>query len=88
MLSREDVLARLADDMATLFETPREKVVPEARLNEDLDLDSIDAVDLVVKLQQMTGQRIKPEDYKTVRTVGDVIDRVMDLLVENEAGNS
>lgn len=85
MLSREDVLARLADDMATLFETRREKVVPDARLNEDLDLDSIDAVDLVVKLQQMTGRRIKPEDYKTVRTVGDVIDRVMDLLAENEA---
>ena len=86
MLSREDVLARLADDMATLFETPREKVVPEARLAEDLDLDSIDAVDLVVKLRQMTGRRIKPEDYKTVRTVGDVIDRVMDLLAENETG--
>jgi acyl carrier protein len=85
MLSREEVLARLADDMATLFETPREKVTPDARLNEDLDLDSIDAVDLVVKLQQMTGRRIKPEDYKTVRTVGDVIDRVMDLLAENEA---
>jgi acyl carrier protein len=85
MLSREEVLARLADDMAALFETPREKVTPEARLNEDLDLDSIDAVDLVVKLQQMTGRRIKPEDYKTVRTVGDVIDRVMDLLAENEA---
>ena len=86
MLSREDVLARLADDLATLFETPREKVVPEARLAEDLDLDSIDAVDLVVKLRQMTGRRIKPEDYKTVRTVGDVIDRVMDLLAENETG--
>ena len=86
MLSREDVLARLADDMAPLFETPREKVVPEARLAEDLDLDSIDAVDLVVKLRQMTGRRIKPEDYKTVRTVGDVIDRVMDLLAENETG--
>ena len=86
MLSREDVLARLADDMATLFETPREKVVPEARLAEDLDLDSIDAVDLVVKLRQMTGRRIKPEDYKTVRSVGDVIDRVMDLLAENETG--
>ncbi len=82
MLSRAEVLAQLAEDMEALFEVPAAQVVPEARLYEDLDLDSIDAIDLVVKLQQFTGRRIKPEDYKTVRTVGDVIDRVMALLAE------
>ena len=82
MISRADVLARLATDMEDLFEVPADKVVPEARLYEDLDLDSIDAIDLVVKLQQFTGRRIKPEDYKTVRTVGDVIDRVMVMLAD------
>jgi acyl carrier protein len=84
-LTRDEVLARLADDMHPLFEIPRETVVPEARLYEDLDLDSIDAVDLLVKLRELTGKRIRPEDYKTVRTVGDVLDRVMDLLAEPDA---
>ena len=79
---RDEILARLADDMHALFEIPRENVVPGARLYEDLDLDSIDAVDLLVKLRELTGKRIQPEDYKAVRTVGDVVDRVMDLLAE------
>ena len=53
-----------------------------AKLFEDLDLDSIDAVDLVVRLQDLTGRKIKPDQFKTVRTVSDVVDRVHDLLAE------
>ncbi|MBN3726776.1 acyl carrier protein [Burkholderia sp. Ac-20379] len=55
-------------------------VHPETHLFEELDLDSIDAVDLAIKLQEMTGQRIKPEEFKSVRTVGDVIAAVHTLL--------
>ncbi|WP_414444796.1 acyl carrier protein [Burkholderia sp. 22PA0106] len=55
-------------------------VQPETHLFEELDLDSIDAVDLAIKLQEMTGQRIKPEEFKSVRTVGDVIAAVHTLL--------
>lgn len=62
------------------FAIEPERVTPEAHLFEDLDLDSIDAVDLAIKLQQMTGRRIKPEEFKTVRTVGDVIAAVESLL--------
>jgi len=53
--------------------------VPDADLAQDLDLDSIDAVDLVVELQKLTGRKIKPEEFKTVRTVGDVVERVYEL---------
>jgi acyl carrier protein len=84
-LTRNELLAQLAADMEALFEIPRDTVVPAARLYEDLDLDSIDAIDLLVKLREVTGKRIRPEDYKTVRTVGDVLDRVMDLLAEPDA---
>jgi acyl carrier protein len=63
-----------------MFEVPEEKIRPEARLYEELDLDSIDALDLVVKLQEITGRRISPQEFKTVRTVGDVVDRVTALL--------
>ncbi|MEG9083322.1 acyl carrier protein, partial [Escherichia coli] len=50
-----------------------------ARLYEDLDLDSIDAVDMVVNLQKKTGHKIKPETFKAVRTVQDIVDVVEQL---------
>jgi acyl carrier protein len=80
MLSRDEVYRRLERYLTDMFEVPEEKIRPEARLYEELDLDSIDALDLVVKLQEITGRRISPQEFKTVRTVGDVVDRVTALL--------
>ena len=80
MLSKDEVYRRLAHYLTDMFEGPEEKIRPEARLYEELDLDSIDALDLVVKLQEITGRRISPQEFKTVRTVGDVVDRVTALL--------
>jgi acyl carrier protein len=80
MLSKDEVYHRLAHYLVDMFEVPEEKIRPEARLYEELDLDSIDALDLVVKLQEITGRRIPPQEFKTVRTVGDVVDRVAALL--------
>jgi acyl carrier protein len=80
MLSRDEVYTRLARYLTDMFEVPEEKIRPDARLYEDLDLDSIDALDLVVKLQEITGRRISPQEFKTVRTVRDVVDRVSALL--------
>ncbi len=82
MLSRDEIYGRLQGYLEDMFEVPAEKVSLEARLFEDLDLDSIDAVDLVVKLQELTGRKFKPEEFKSVRTVGDVLDRVHALLQE------
>ena len=56
------------------------RVTPEADLYRDLDLDSIDAVDLAIKLQEMTGKRIKPDEFRSVRTVNDVMVAVDRLL--------
>lgn len=80
MMSRDEVYARLARYLIDMFEVSEEKIRPDARLYEELDLDSIDALDLVVKLQELTGRRIAPQEFKTVRTVGDVVDRVSALL--------
>lgn len=82
MLARHEILGKLADYLHELFEIPREKVVSEATLFGDLDLDSIDAVDLIVKIQDLTGRRIEPGDFKTVRTVGDVVTCVEHLLAD------
>ncbi|MCU6667356.1 acyl carrier protein [Enterobacteriaceae bacterium H4N4] len=68
--------------LINLFELAPGDITPEARLYEDLDLDSIDAVDMVVNLQKKTGIKIKPETFKSVRTVQDVVDAVEQLLRE------
>ena len=79
-MTRDEIFSRLSGYLVDLFEVPADQITLEARLAEDLDLDSIDAVDLVVKLQELTGRNIKPEQFKTVRTVGDVVERVHDVL--------
>lgn len=80
MMTDEQIMEKLKVILAEAFEITPERVVPEAQLFGELDLDSIDAVDLAIKLQEMTGKRIKPEDFKTVRTVGDVVSTVKQLL--------
>lgn len=80
MLSHEDVYQKVSTYLVEMFEVPPEKIAPEARLFEDLDLDSIDAIDLIVQLQNLTGRKIKAEEFKTVRTIRDVVDRVHGLL--------
>jgi len=71
--TKEELFSKLQGYLEELFEIPKEKITLEAKLFEDLDLDSIDAVDLIVKLQELTGSKLKPEEFKSVRTVGDVI---------------
>ena len=80
MKTADDVLSLLRRHLHDMFEVPEGAVVPEARLYEDLDLDSLDAVDLIVKLQEITGKRIAPADFKSVRTVSDVVDKVNRLM--------
>lgn len=84
MVSKSDIATLLSKYLQDLFEIPAESIVPEARLFEDLDLDSIDAVDLIVKLQEYTGRRISPKEFKSVRTISDVVDRIY-LQVNNGA---
>ena len=83
--SREEILEYLRETMVELFELKPEQVVPEAKLYEDLDIDSIDAVDLILKLKDLTGRKIQPQTFKHVRTVGDVIDALESLMAQNPA---
>jgi acyl carrier protein len=61
------------------FDISAEAIVPDAQLYEALDLDSIDAVDLLVRLKEETGKKVPPDQFKSVRTVGDVV-KVLDAL--------
>ncbi|MBD8898179.1 acyl carrier protein [Rhodanobacter sp. DHG33] len=79
-MSDTDILERLRKVLHDTFEIEPARVTPSAHLFTDLGLDSIDAVDLAIQVQEMTGMRIKPEDFKNVRTVGDVVSTVHGLL--------
>ena len=80
MKNQQEILQKLIEIFEDLFETDPADIKPEATLYEDLDIDSIDAVDLVIELKKITGKRIEPDDFKEVRTVQDVVEQVDKLL--------
>lgn len=77
---RNLILEDVTRELTALFDIAPQAITLEARLYEDLDLDSIDAVDLVVRLQEITKKRIRPDQFKGVRTVSDVVDAVEELI--------
>jgi acyl carrier protein len=82
MNNREDILAAIQEIMVDMFEMDPAAITLEARLYEDLDFDSIDAVDMIVRLKQVTGKMVKPEDFKTARSIGDVVEAIVRLMQE------
>ncbi|EKE83413.1 acyl carrier protein [Idiomarina xiamenensis] len=80
MKTKEDVFARMKRILVDDFEIDEAAISLDANLYQELGLDSIDAVDLVVKLREITGKKISPEAFKSVRTVGHVIDEVYALV--------
>jgi acyl carrier protein len=76
MQNREDIFATLRDALVELFELEPERITLDANLYQDLEIDSIDAVDLIDHLKRQTGKKIAAEDFKSVRTVGDVVEAV------------
>ncbi len=83
-MNKQDIYQEVATLLTTLFEIDPDEIRPDARLYEDLELDSIDAVDMVVHLQKRTGRKIKPEAFRAVHTVQDVVDAV-DQLMRDQA---
>ena len=74
------MLALLREVFEAEFEIEPTAVVPAARLLEDLDLDSIDAVCLAARLESETGRMLKEDKLRELRTVGDVVTLVRGLL--------
>jgi acyl carrier protein len=73
MHTREDIFNTLRDALVELFEIEPERVTPEAHLYTDLEIDSIDAIDLIDHVRRQTGRKLDANDFRTVRTVEDVV---------------
>ncbi len=72
-MSRDEIFVHVRTTIAELFELDAKEIGPDSTIFQDLDLDSIDAIDLVAKLQQFTGRRIDEETMRGVRTVSDLV---------------
>jgi acyl carrier protein len=77
---KEEIYPWVVDMLHEMFELEKAKITLDANLYTDLDIDSIDAVDLAVKLKELTGKRLQPEVFKRVRTVQDVVNALAGLL--------
>jgi acyl carrier protein len=80
MPNTEQVFAHVRGLLVELFEVEPARITMDARLAQDLEIDSIDAIDLILKLKDYTGRKIKPEEFKHVRTVGDVVATVQAIV--------
>ena len=87
-MTREELESHVVETLADLFEIPREEITPSARFVEDLDLDSIDAIDLAVKIREQTGKSLEEEQLRSLRTVSDIVDLLAELLNEEGAVGS
>jgi acyl carrier protein len=81
-MTRDEVQAMVVQGLHETFDLDLARITPQANLYTDLDIDSIDAVDLAVKLQKLTGKRMQAEVFKSVRTVGDVVTAIEALMKE------
>jgi acyl carrier protein len=79
-MTKDDIFARIVAILQETFDIEASRITPEAKLYDDLDIDSIDAVDLIVQLKPLVGKRLQPEAFKSVRTVQDVVDALFDLV--------
>ena len=78
--TKQEIFEHIRQICIEKFEVEGDHINMGAKLNDDLDIDSIDAVDLMVALKKQTGKKLDPDTFKQVRTVGDIVEAVHDLL--------
>ena len=79
-MSKEDVFRKIQEILAGEFEIQMTAITPNARLYDDLELDSIDAVDLLVKMKHYVPGKIDPEQFKKAATIQDVVEILYPLV--------
>ena len=81
-MTQQELFEHISRILQDTFQIEAGRITPQARLGEDLDIDSIDAVDLIVQLKPLLGRNLQPDAFKSVRTVQDVVDVLYGLIRE------
>lgn len=84
--SRDEVLHRIVEILSDSFEIESSRIKPESTLYEELDLDSIDAIDIFTQLREITGRRPDPAEARNVRTVAELVEFVFAEIAKTNAG--
>lgn len=78
--TKEQIFEELKNILIEELEIAEQDIKPEANLFEDLDLDSIDAVDIAVRMQKFTDKKLSPAEFKQIKTINDIVEAVYGLL--------
>ena len=81
-MTEQEIRQLLTDALVNLFEIEPERITPETNLYQDLEIDSIDAIDLIDHIKRETGRKLKADDCRNVRTVEDVVQAVLRIDAE------
>ena len=81
-MTEQEIRQILTDALVNLFEIEPERITPETNLYQDLEIDSIDAIDLIDYIKRETGRKLKADDFRNVRTVEDVVQAVLRIDAE------
>lgn len=85
METKEEIAQKVRGIFVKDFGVPDALINPGAKLYGDLGLDSIDAIDMVVKLEKETGLKLKATELRTIRTFQDVVDVIHGLRGKKDA---
>lgn len=84
-MTKDDIFQRIVTILHETFDIAPDRISPASSLKDDLDIDSIDAVDLIVQLKPIVGKRLQPDAFKSVRTVQDIVDALHTLMHDSAA---
>ena len=79
-MTREEVMAKVVEHLATELEVPAETIDEGTRFKDDLDADSLDLYELVMELEDTYGVKVSEEEAARIETVGDAVDFVVGRL--------
>jgi acyl carrier protein len=75
-VSKDEILKRVIGVLAESFALEPQRILPTSHLFEELELDSIDAIDLMVGLEEETGIKLSEGELHQIRVVQDVVDAI------------
>lgn len=78
-MTKDEVYTKLKEVLINDFDIEESDITPEANIVTDLDLDSIDAVEMIVKMKPYLNGKIEPDVFKNVKNIGDVVDVLVPL---------
>ncbi|MCM5682697.1 acyl carrier protein [Schlegelella sp. S2-27] len=81
-MTKDEIFEKIVEILESTFDIEAQRIQLTSRLHDDLDIDSIDAVDLIVQLKPLVGRRLQPDAFKSVRTVQDVVDALHGLMAD------